>query len=191
MTPPVESSGVGHRMAFQLQTPAQKRPHGTNLFMDLGGTAHTPHRSTSSQQSDVHHAFSEHPHPRGNWNSTTARASSMVFEGSSPTLRVTTSRSLNRSVSRSLGQLPTKPRGKFYICRGFDSNDILSGAFNNHLPQPSTSSAADHRVSGTDPFALEEAGPPPEPSRRVRRTDSMKSLPDDRRKRDGMSPTFL
>ena len=116
----------------------------------------------------------------------------MVLEESSPTLHATASRSLNRLVSRSLGQLPVKPRGRFRIYCGFSSNDILSGALNDRLPQPSTGSAADHRASGVDPFDLGEVAPLPEPSRRIRRTGSTKSLPDDRRRqRDGMLSTFV
>lgn len=189
---PVEGSGVGRRMAFQLRTPTQKHPHGTDLFVDRGRTTHMGLRqSTASQQSGVQRRPSEHPPPRDTWNSATADTPSMVFEGSSPTLHATASRSLNRSVSRSLGQLPAKPQGTFCIYRGFGSNDILSGTFNDRLPRPSTGPATGRHVSATDPLALGEVAPPlPEPSRHVRRTDSTKSLPDDRRRRNGMFPTL-
>ena len=173
----VESRGFGPKVTFPLQTPTHKLSRGNSSFTFRGRTTHNLDQSSVSQQSGRHHGPLEPPLLEDDRASSKVYPLTMAFEGSSPTLHI--------AANRSLRQPPVNPQRKFYA-QGRSPNDvILSETSNNRFPRQSAGSGGSSLAGVADPFATEEAAPPLQPSRLIRRESSTKSLKNVQRRRDG------
>lgn len=94
------------------------------------------------------------------------------------------------SVVRS-GISPQIPKVCFVAWCDPGGDNILPGTSNDRFLRPNAGLTGVHRTGDVDPLTLGEGASPSQPSRHIRRTGSTKSLPDGRRRNNGVMPTSI